>query len=223
MLTRNYIKYALYCVLTIWFSLAKAGAYEDFFDAILQDDGKKVSAFIQRGFDANALNPRGQNGLFIAMQLGHFKAALALLEDPGLRVDQPNSMGETPLMMAALKGHLEWCQRLVHLGSSVRRDGWTPLHYAASAGTEQQAAVIRFLLLSNAEVDAVAPNGTTPLMLASMYGSEDAIRSLLVAGADPARRNQREMRPGDFARLAGRDRLALALDRLAGQAARADR
>jgi len=35
-------------------------------------------------------------------------------------------------MMAALRGSLEWTQRLIERGAAINRDGWTPLHYAAS-------------------------------------------------------------------------------------------
>lgn len=201
-----------FCLLTLtWLLSAQAGSYDDFFRAIDRDEGPRIQALIARGFDGNSLNPSGQNGLFLAMGSGHFSAARALLTDANLRVDAANAAGETPLMMAALRGHLEWCQRLVQLGAAVRRPGWTPLHYAASAGTPSQPAVLEFLLLSGADVDAPSPNGTTPLMLAAMYGSEASIRTLLSYGASVQLRNLRDLNAVDFARMAGRDKLASAL------------
>ena len=73
---------------------------------------------------------------------------------------------------------------------------------------------MRLLLEHGAEVDAAAPNGTTPLMMAAQYGSEDSVRLLLERGADPNRRNQRELNAADFAKLAGRDSLAARLHKL---------
>jgi ankyrin repeat protein len=213
LLLRFMLKKTPHLLLAIWVFSAHAGSYEDFFRAIERDEAAPIEALIARGFDANSLSPKGQSGLFMAMNLGHFSAARALLSDPQLRVDEVNAVGETALMMAALKGHLEWCQRLVHLGAAVRRTGWTPLHYAASAGLPSQVAVIEFLMLSGAQVDAESPNGTTPLMLAAMYGSEASVRALLAHGASTKRRNLRDLNAVDFARLAGRDKLAEALQR----------
>ena len=193
---------------------ANAGIYEDFFKAVELDDAQKVTALIERGFDANWPAPDGQVALFQAMRDGSLKVAQALLAAPGLDVDRANIRGETPLMMAAIKGRLEWVQQLVQMGAAVRREGWTPLHYAASAADQEQHRVALFLIERKAEVDALAPNETTPLMLAAGYGSEETIRVLLANGADPTRRNARGLTAADFARYAGRDRLAEALQQL---------
>jgi ankyrin repeat protein len=114
-------------------------------------------------------------------------------------------------MMAALRGHLTWCKRLVERGAAVNRAGWTPLHYAAT-GPEPQ--VVSFLLASGAKVDAASPNGTTPLMMAARYGQEDSVQLLLGARADPRLRNQKDLSAADFARDAGRQALASRLDLL---------
>jgi ankyrin repeat protein len=92
------------------------------------------------------------------------------------------------------------------------------LHYAASAADQAQHQVAAFLLERGAEVDALAPNDTTPLMLSAGYGSEDTIRILLARGADITRRTARGLSAADFARYAGRDRLAQALQALVDQA-----
>ena len=73
---------------------------------------------------------------------------------------------------------------------------------------------MRTLLERGAEVDAVSPNGSTPLMMAAQYGSEDSVKLLLDRGADPNRRNQHELRASDFAKLAGREALMARLQKL---------
>jgi ankyrin repeat protein len=186
-------------------SPAQAGAYEDFFKAVSLDDAAAVERLLQRGFDANSVDEAGQGALFLAMREGAFKVASTLLKSPGLKVDQPNSAGETALMMAALRGHEEWLPRLVAQGAAIEREGWTPLHYAA---TGPQPATVGWLLERGARVDSLSPNGTTPLMMAARYGSEESVDLLLRRGADPKLRNQLNLTAADFARLAAREGLA---------------
>jgi ankyrin repeat protein len=193
---------------------AHAGTYEDFFKAVSLDDASTVERLLQRGFDPNSVDEAGQGALFLAMREGAFKVAAALLKSPGLKVDQANSAGETALMMAALRGHDEWLPKLMAQGAGIERDGWTPLHYAA---TGPQPATVAWLLERGARVDARSPNGTTPLMMAARYGSEESVDLLLRRGADPKLRNQLDLTAADFARLAARDPLA---QRLSTAAAR---
>ncbi|MFZ9182625.1 MAG: ankyrin repeat domain-containing protein, partial [Hylemonella sp.] len=47
--------------------------------------------------------------------------------------------------------------------------------------------------------DAESPNGTTPLMMAAMYGSPAAVKVLLEAGADPSIQNNLGLSALDFA------------------------
>ena len=104
-----------------------AGSYEDFFVAVANDDARTVQALLVRGFDPNTVGPRGQVPLYAALQAGSLKVADALWQHPSLQIDAANATGETPLMMAALRGQLDWCQRLVARGAPVDRNGWTPL------------------------------------------------------------------------------------------------
>lgn len=191
---------------------AFAGAYEDFFRAVNVDDAGTVTQLVARGFDPDSPDERGQVGLYLALRGGSFKAAAALLASPGIHIDAANAQGETPLMMAALRGHLEWSQRLLDRGAQVNREGWAPLHYAAS-GPEPR--LVGLLLDRGAKIDAPSPNRTTALMMAARYGTEAAAEQLIARGADPKLRNDKGLNAADFARLAGRDALAARLDLLA--------
>jgi len=208
---RIWFRTAFYLYIFIGFSISSAGAYEDFFKAVALDSPQMVKGLLERGFDPNTLDPKGQSALFLAMREDSPKVAAALLAHPGIRDDQANSVGETPLMMAALKGRLEWAQRLVDRGARVDKDGWTPLHYAA---TGPEPRVVSLLLERGARPDPLAPSGATPLMLAARQGAIDAVPLLLEHGADPRLRDQRGLSAADYARAGGRDALAAKLDAL---------
>lgn len=189
--------------------LARAGAYEDFFAAIEVDNDSGMRQLLARGMDPNTLDPKGQHGLFLALRIGSPKVFGLLMQHPDTKVDQANAVGETPLMMAALRGRLEAMKALIAKGAPVNRPGWSPLHYAASSPS---AAAVAMLLEQGAEVDARAPNGNTPLMLAARYGSEDSVVLLLRKGADRKLRNDRQFDAAGFARLDGRESLARRLE-----------
>ncbi|MDE1950858.1 MAG: ankyrin repeat domain-containing protein, partial [Burkholderiales bacterium] len=90
-----------------------------------QDDASTVGALLARGFDSNSLDEKGQTGLVLALRDDRDKVAEALASNPETHIDQPNSHGETPLMMAALQGRADWVRRLLERGAGVNRPGWT--------------------------------------------------------------------------------------------------
>ncbi|MES2929421.1 MAG: ankyrin repeat domain-containing protein [Pseudomonadota bacterium] len=192
-----------------------AGAYEDFFVAILRDDDPAIAALLRRGFDPNTRDPKGQVGLTIALQNGSSKAFAALLASSQVNVEARNAQDESPLMMAALKGNLEAVKALLARDADVNKTGWAPLHYAASAGSRQHVAIIALLLENHAYIDATSPNGTTPLMMAAQYGSNEAVQLLLDEGADPTLKNQLGLTAADFAlrvsRTESADKIAAAI------------
>ncbi len=199
------MKYIFHLLVIISFSSAFGGSYEDFFVAINRDDPRAVRQLLERGFDPNTRNPQGQHGLYLALREASLGVAAVLAEAPATQVDVRNLDDETPLMMAALKGHVALVRQLLARKADVNKTGWTPLHYAATGGNVE---VVRLLLDAHAYIDAESPNGTTPLMMASRYGSEDAVKLLLEAGADPTLRNQLRMTAQDFALGAGREPVA---------------
>ena len=197
----NYFKKAVYLVVSIGFSLSHAGSYEDFFKALRLDDDKAVSQLLARGFDANTLDPQGQHGLLVAIKEPSPKVAKALVNAQKINLNTLNVLGESPLMLASLKGDLDLATQMVKKGADVNKTGWTPLHYAASNG---HVDVIKLLLENYAYIDAESPNGTTPLMMASMYGSPEAVKLLVEEGADPLIKNQQNLTALQFAQRGNR-------------------
>ena len=189
-------------------SASWSGAFDDFFVAIVRDDGDTITALLRRGFDPNTKDQQGQLGLLIALQNENFKAVNALLASRKTNVNARNAKDESPLMMAALKGQVDIVKALMARDADVNKTGWAPLHYAASAGSAQHVTIIRMLLENYAYIDAASPNGTTPLMMAARYGSDDAVQLLLDEGADPTLKNQLGLSASDFASRTNRTELA---------------
>ncbi len=209
---KNWFKKALYIALATCVSIAYAGAYEDFFTALMRNDPATVTALLNRGFDPNSRDPKGQSGLAVALRSESRQAAMALVSHPSLDVNALNEAGESALMLVAIQGDLDLARRLLERGAQVNQPGWAPLHYAAS-GPEPR--MIALLLDRGADIDAGSPNGSTALMMAARYGSEAGVDLLLQRGADTKRRNERQLAAADFARQAGRQKLAERLAALA--------
>lgn len=195
------VKKLLYLFVFVGFGVVQAGSYEDFFDAIKQDNPAKLQSLLARGFDANTPDSKGQHGLYLALTEPSLKAAQVLINWPKTDVNRLNAKGESPLMLAALKGQQALAAQLIKRGADVNKTGWTALHYAASNG---QLAIISLLIEHSAYIDAESPNGTTPLMMAAMYGSPEAVKLLLQEGADPQLKNQQGLTALQFAQRANR-------------------
>lgn len=209
---KHWFKKSFYLVLIVGVSIANADSFVSFFRAVNIDDTRTVNRLLKEGFDPNAVNTRGQPALVQALRDASPKVAAALLAHPDIKLEATTPAGETALMMAAIGGQLDFVRQLAERGAQINRPGWTPLHYAASGPS---AEVVGYLLDRGADINAPSPNRTTPLMMAARYGSEDATQLLLKRGADARLRNDLGLSVADFARAAGRDKLAAQLEPLA--------
>ena len=195
-----------------------ATSVEDFVKAAEFNDPRVIQRQLQEGIDPNLTDSRGRTALFTAVREGSEGALAALLSSSKVHVDAVNADGETPLMLAAIRGSLPMVQALVKRGAAVNRAGWTPLHYACSGPDNGVAA---FLIAQGAELNARSENGTTPLMMAARYGGGDLVPLLLKAGAEPRAANEQELTAADFAARGGRDAMAKELRRVMQERQRA--
>jgi ankyrin repeat protein len=203
-------KYTLYLFVLLWFFPAKAGSYDDFFEALKTDEAQVVAKVLARGFDPNTLSPDGQYPLVLAIRRPSPAVLDLLLRAKGLRAEVRNAKDESPLMLASMAGMVDVCRRLIALDADVNKTGWAPLHYAASAG---HVEVVKLLLKHSAYIDAESPNKTTPLMMAAMYGNPQSVELLLEEGADASLKNDKGMTALDFADVANKQASAKLLVR----------
>lgn len=100
-------------------------------------------------------------------------------------VDRLDGEGFAQLHRAVSGGRLDDVKALVKAGANVNvRQGTfkgTPLQYAATQG---HAEVVKFLIESQATLDAADTFGRTPLMWAADKGHTDVVRLLVNHGAD---------------------------------------
>ncbi|MDH0867695.1 ankyrin repeat domain-containing protein [Mitsuaria sp. GD03876] len=195
-----------------------AGPPPELHVATRNDHASTVMKLLLAGVDPNVRDAQRNTALHVAIREESAKAFETLLQSPATDVNAINQAGETPLMLAAIKGRLEWAQALVKRGALVNEPGWSALHYAAAGPNEH---LVRWLLAQGAEVDARSPNGTTPLMMAAGYGGLSGAEVLIAAGADASLENDHRMTAADFARRAGQDEMADKLAQLARTRAKA--
>ncbi len=208
---RTYFKYAIYLFAAATISCAHASPQEDLFIAVNRDDAGAVNRVLQAGADPNAQDDKGRTMLGFALLNESNKAAEALLASPKLDINKLNRVGESALMIAALRGNLDWAKRLVARGAQINHDGWSALHYAA---TGPNTELVDWLIGKGAHVEGRSTNGTTPLMMAARYGSEANVDRLLAAKAEIRASNEQGLTAVDFAKLGGREALTARLAKL---------
>lgn len=194
---------------------ADAASAVDFFRAVDTDNARGARRELEHGLSPNALSEQGQHALFLAIRDDSPHIQELLWNWPGIDLNLPNKAGETPLMMAALRGNVAVMKKLLALGVPPHKQGWAPIHYAA---TGPNVAAVALLLAAGVPVDAPSPNGSTPLMMAARYGAEASVELLVARGAALTLRNDKQMTPLDFAKGADRDWMVRKLESLGARA-----
>lgn len=177
-------------------------------EAIAKDDAPKVAYMLRElAYDPNFYLPNGDTPLVFAIRMdAKVSTNQVLLRSFKINVKVPTLRGETPLMLAAIKGDEALAQKLLDMGAPVNANyGWTALHYAASTG---QTEMVRFLIQKGAEVNARTERGVTPLYMASRIIATSTVDALLKAGADKTLCTDQGISPAAIAQKRGDSALA---------------
>ncbi|MDS4013008.1 MAG: ankyrin repeat domain-containing protein [Candidatus Accumulibacter sp.] len=150
--------------------------------AVERGDRRTVERWLDEGLDPEFEAAQIGSGLLVAAWYGRIEM-LALFVERGADVRRSNRNGEQALQLAAWNGHRAAVEWLLAHAAPLDRAGneWSALHYAVFNGHQH---IVDDLLARGAKVNARAPNGSTPLMMAAREGREELAKRLLEAGAD---------------------------------------
>jgi ankyrin repeat protein len=158
-------------------------------DAARKGDVKKIQALLQQDPKMVKENDnRGDTPLHVACLHGQVAAVQALL-DAGADVNAKNSYGaflpedlgkefgssnqQDPVWLLGVKGN----------DARAMSNGYTPLDLAIFSTKHHQ--LLQILVAKNADVNAQAASGSTPLFWAVMRDQKDDVQFLLDHGANP--------------------------------------
>lgn len=166
-------------------SLAQGASPDDEMgDAIVGNDIGRVGYLLKHKAQVNAYDDRGNTPLISAIRSGYVAVATYLVEHKA-DVNLPDRTDWTPLMWAAWADSPALAKMLIAHGArldAADHDGLTALAIAAQ---NAKVKTVPVLLGSGADVNArVTKGGYTPLMLASLSGSNVLATSLIEHGAD---------------------------------------
>lgn len=195
---KKHIQLYVLSIFLLSFSAVQAQGVDALITAVIRNSNMAVTKQLARSSNPNARDAKGRTALTLAIAQESDKVIPILLQSPSVDINATNKQGESPLMLAIIRGKEDLAKQLIRRGAVVNKHGWSPLHYAATAGNVH---MIRALLTKGAYLDSQSPNETTPLMMAARYsGKESAVQYLLSAGADPWAKNQVGLTAMDFAK-----------------------
>ena len=171
--------------------------------AIIAGQQEAAEWLVANGADANASMRDGGNALHAAAFVGNAPGA-ALLVQGGVNIHALNSDGSSVWDILALDWamteyvsgmlQLDLVQEEVEAGRAEiatllngGEGGGSDIWAALQAG---DAAALGAALKAGADANAVGPDGTAPLLMASLSGNPELVAALLAAGADANAANE---------------------------------
>ena len=182
---------------------AFANTYDDAISATIEDKADELKPILDKGFDPNTITPGGSGDPLLTMAIRHKsnKVISLLLKQKSLKIDQPNALKETPLMIAIFFKSNGVAKRLIDKGAKVNNPkNWSPLHYAATSSNKD---MIKYLVSKGADVNARTLRGITPLYMAARESDAETVKMLLDAGARKDFCTNDEKAPYDIAKERG--------------------
>ena len=137
MMYRKLALLAASCLLSV---SAFATTYDDAVDATFKNDADALAPLLAKGLDPNTVTSSGAGEplLMLAIRKNANSVIDLLLKQKNIKVDQPNTLKETPLMIAIFLKDNDVAKKLIAHGAAVNNPkNWSPLHYAATSGNKE--------------------------------------------------------------------------------------
>ncbi|XP_070579675.1 transient receptor potential cation channel subfamily A member 1-like [Ptychodera flava] len=134
--------------------------------------------------DVNWKDSEEQLPLHVAAHNGCLECVRLLVEATPTRINEDDIDGNTPLLLAAEKGHDKVVQHLLKVGADISSKDENRRTSLALAAKEGRTDTVKVLLKNHAEIDAVDKNRNTPLHLSAGKGHVEVTRLLLDNGAN---------------------------------------
>jgi uncharacterized protein len=150
---------------------------------LFKNDADALAPLLAKGLDPNTVTSSGAGEplLMLAIRKNANSVIDLLLKQKNIKVDQPNTLKETPLMIAIFLKDNDVAKKLIARGAAVNNPkNWSPLHYAATSGNKE---MVKYLISKGADVNARTLRGITPLYMAAREADADTVKLLLHAGA----------------------------------------
>ena len=146
-----------------------------------------VEYLVAQGADVTAKDDWGKTALIYAANVDNPQLIANLIKLDKTAVNLPDNSGNTPLIYAAQKGLDDNLKVLLSNGADVNyRNPATGLSAISAAAAEGNSSAIRLLVRTGkADVNIADLSGRTPIFYAVEQNQEDALRTLLLLGADP--------------------------------------
>jgi ankyrin repeat protein len=144
-----------------------------------------VEFLLQAGANPNAALPSGETPLMTATRVNAPATVTALIARGADVKAQERSHGQTALMWAFARGHIDIARALIEQGADIHarsNSGFTPLLFATRHGDLEG---VRFLLAQGADVNETARDGSSVLHVATVRAHVELAELLLARGADP--------------------------------------
>lgn len=183
---------------------AIAEASSGVMQALRSGDHHHLERLLRRGANANQRLADGSLPLSWAVDQQDLRGVRLLLKH-GAWVNDPDDSGNAfrPLFIACLHPEPAILAALLDRKANVQVRGPDGIPALSPCAARAPADVVRRLLASGAEPNAIDNNGQTPLMWAALYGRLDNFDLLLSAGADLHHRSKGGFTPTQFAVKSG--------------------
>ncbi len=189
--------------------VSAAEASVAYFRAVQIDNADAVTELLSANLSPNIREPNsGESGLVLALRNDAMKVFQVLMAQPAIELELNAKNGNTALMMAAFRKNKPALLALLDKGAQVNRAGWTALHYAAASGDDE---IVQILLERHAHINAAAPAGITPLMIAAREAHQFTVQLLLDAGADASLKSSDGNTAADYAERADQPLIVAAI------------